>query len=319
MLEELNEHASPWGGEEAIFVCFASFEDRCMGAVARLDKYIARHSYILRITDEPCEKREQAIVNLKSKLSCFGKVSILDTQHTDPIVGLLNWSEEFQNIIKDLKEPKITIDISTFPRRQMFLFLRLLDRLGLMKCTRILYTEPKNYIAELGVPLSFGLKNISIIPTFKGKYDPREELILVLFLGYEGDRALALLENIEPHKTIVVIPKPAFYPEWEGKTEELNRAVLSMVDSSSIYYSHSQDPVANLKLLEELIKPENGNIKNNWYIAPLGTKLQALGAYAFVSRWPDAASIIYSSPLSHNEDKFSKGIGRTFVMYGNEL
>ena len=178
--------------------------------------------------------------------------------------------------------------------------------------TKIVYSEPQQYLADINTPLSFGIKKVGIIPTFKGRYNPQEELKLILFLGYEGDRALALLENIEPHKTIFVIPKPAFYPEWEGVTEELNRAILSLAERSSIFYSHSQDPNSTYDLLKKIIDPLDSDNIDNWYIAPLGTKLQAIGVYYFVSEYPEIASVIYGTPIKHNEKSFSEGIGKTF-------
>ena len=313
MITELDPEASSRGGENEIFICFASFEERCKGAASRLKDYKANKCYILHITDEVCEKREQAVVELGKILSEFGEVCVVDTMHSDPVVGLLALSQEVQAVC-DYSEPiSVTIDISTFPRKQLLLMLRLLEELHLMNSTRILYTEPGKYLADMDMPLSFGIKEIGIIPTFKGNYDPHKELKLILFLGYDGDRALALLENIEPHKTIIVIPKPAFYPEWEGKTEKLNGAVLAAVDDKCVHYSHSQDPDSTVDLLKRLIKPENEDVPDNWYIAPLGTKLQALGVYYFTSKWPDVASVVHASALKHNDEKFSEGIGKTLI------
>jgi len=151
------------------------------------------------------------------------------------------------------------------------------------------------------------------VPTFTAPYDPQGELILVIFLGYEGDRALALWENIEPHRTIAVIGKPAYYPEWEGQTEKMNTAILAAIDEDSILYADSRDPHSAKELLKELIF-SHPKRNDNWYIAPLGTKLQTVGIYYFISEHPEAANVVYASPQGHNQEYFSTGIGRTIII-----
>jgi hypothetical protein len=294
-----------------IFICFASFEERCKGFEISLKDYKANHCCILRIIDEPCEKREKLLQELMQLLNNVGQVSILETQHKDPIVGIIRLAEYIRNHVnRDC--PRISIDITTFPRKHLFLVLKLIDKMGLWDGLRLYYTLPVKYLTDMIHPLSYGLGEIAIIPTFKGFYNPHEELKLILFLGYDGDRALALLEGIEPHKTMLVIPQPAFYPEWEGKTEELNRAILSQTDEGSVFYSDAQDPISTFKLLEKIICPRKEFNQGNWYIAPLGTKLQAVGVYYFLAKYPEAASVIYAALLRHNEDAFTEGIGKTF-------
>jgi hypothetical protein len=297
-----------------LFICFASFEERCLGCVKRLSGYSAKQSIVLRISDEPNKARENYLSEIKTILSGISKFSVIETQHSDPIVGILALSRQLQQIKADIGQVSITLDITTFPKRHLFLTLKLLDKLALLASTRMLYTDPKLYGSNINKPLSEGLKEIAVFPTFTGKYDPQQKLTLVLFLGYEGHKALALWENIEPNKTIAIIPKPAYHPEWEGKTEEMNPALLSALDKDSILYADSRDPTSTFELLEEIIMPDCVSTNSNLYIAPLGTKLQAVGIYYFVAKYPDMASVIYASPLRHNEEFRSTGIGSTWLL-----
>lgn len=295
-----------------IFICFSSFEERCLGVVRRFCNYVSKRSYILHIEDEENEERDKYCQELESRLSRIGTTRIIETQHKDPIMGMRLITKEINEACREQESVAITLDISTFPKKQLLLMLRALDQSGLFESTRLLYTEPQKYAAQLNQPLSFGLKEIAAIPTFTGIYDSLKELTLIVFLGYEGDRALALWENIEPHKTIAVIMKPAYHDEWEGKTEEINSALLASLERESILYVDS-NPLSTVELLKNLIfsnKPK----QTNWYIAPLGSKLQTVGLYYFLSKYPEAASIIYASPLRHNETYFSKGIGRTVLV-----
>jgi len=306
------------GTPDDLFICFASFEERCLGVVRRFYEYAANRAYVLRISDEPSEFRELHLRELKDALSKIAAMTVIETQHKDPIVGMRTISKLISDAALEPGQAAITLDISTFTKKQLLLILRLFDQMGLFESLRILYTEPLEYMINLDQPLSSGLKEVTVVPTFTGRYDSQNELILVIFLGYEGDRALALLENVEPHKTIAVIPSPAYHPEWEGKTEEMNAALLVALDSKNICYVDSRDPFATASLLDNLINPRNETQRCNWYIAPLGTKLQTLGVYYFISKHPDVASIIYAKPLEHNEPYFSEGIGRTWLVPGRE-
>src|SRR5688572_31830241 len=44
-------------------------------------------------------------------------------------------------------------------------------------------------------------------------------VLLLILLGYEGDRAMALFNNLDPSETLLIVPKPAFHQEWERSEE----------------------------------------------------------------------------------------------------
>ena len=209
---------------------------------------------------------------------------------------------------------RITVDITSFSKIELLLVLRLLDRLRLLHHTRLLYTEPKEYaVVATSVWQSPGISEVSIIPTFKGLYDSQRDLALVLFLGYEGDRALATWENVEPNATYVVIPRPAYQPEWEGRTERHNAALLAALDfEESVRYADSREPASTFNLLERLIG-ERDNVELNWYVSHLGTKLQLIGLYYFLARHPDTVSVIDSKPYGDAVEYESLGVGQTWL------
>ena len=68
-------------------------------------------------------------------------------------------------------------------------------------------------------------------------------MLLAIFLGYEGDRAMGLFENVDPHRCILIVPKPAFHPEWEGRTEKMNTTIIRALGKKSIRYADSRNPI----------------------------------------------------------------------------
>ena len=178
---------------------------------------------------------------------------------------------------------------------------------------RIFYSEPEDYITDLYLPMSTGIRQINTIPGFVGTQPLTKPALLVIFLGYEGDRAISLFENLDPNEVIVVIPNPPYHIEWKGRTEEMNRHLIELIGEDRIEYANSRNPFIIASELEKII--ENYDL-NDWHlcIAPLGTKPQTVGIYLFWQKHKGECSLIYAQPLKHNKHFYSKGIGKTWSL-----
>lgn len=171
---------------------------------------------------------------------------------------------------------------------------------------------------DLFQPLSFGIRQIFPIPTYSGNYDFSKDSLLILLLGYEGSRALALFDDMDPAECLLLIPKPAYNKEWEGRTEEMNKGIINIVGRSKIEYIHSRNPVKVAQQVYKILsKPKYS--RYNHIISPLGTKPQTLGLYLYLSTNPLNTVLIYGAPLRHNELFYSRGIGRSWVLPFNKI
>jgi len=103
-----------------------------------------------------------------------------------------------RHIMELRKDASIVLDISVFTRRHLLMMLRWLDDEGYWDRLTIVYSEPEDYDVSQFIPLSFGLTSLQQIPGFSACPDLSRPVHLVLFLGYEGDRALAVYEHVEP-------------------------------------------------------------------------------------------------------------------------
>lgn len=155
--------------------------------------------------------------------------------------------------------------------------------------------------------MSSGTIDIVSVPSFGGHYYTEKENLLVLQLGYEGDRAYGLWEKCAPHKTIVLIGKPSFRKSWEGRVENINGKLLCKLPKDSIQYIPTLDPFEVSKNLDVII--EESSQKYNISISPLGPKPQVLGCYLCVRKYPDV-QVIYAIPKYHDEKYFSKKVGK---------
>jgi hypothetical protein len=297
-----------------VFICCGSPEERCKGIIQKLDpNYRAKLVLFLRYTDHESKKREKNIKEMKERLKNVGEIREITLDEEKPIPVIKDLIQEIEKERGTSKNPRITIDISTIIKWHLLILLKALDAKGINNCIRFLYTEPEDYMTDLFQPLSFGIRNIFPIPTYSGNFDFSKNSLLVLILGYEGDRALALLEEMDPTECLLLVAKPAYHAEWEGRTEEMNREIINVVGESKIKYIHSRNPVLVFHQLRELLSSSK-NLQYNHIISPLGTKPQTLGLYLYLSTHPSNTVIIYGSPSRHNELFYSKGIGRSWVL-----
>ena len=303
---------------DIFFITCASFEERCLGVPQKLSKGFQFEKGCVFVYDDPNKKRERNLEKLETTLISRGHFTKISTSENDPLPAIGKLYNELKNVKqRDFAKSAITLDISTFTKRHLLLLLKAIDDLGLWKNLRIFYTEPREYIADLYLPMSRGIRTISPISGFISNSPPNLPVLLIIFLGYEGDRARAIYENLDPEDTILIVPKPAYHKEWENRTEKMNQSLIRMVEREKIENAHSINPIDVANHLQKVLKRFNPN-KWRWIIVPLGTKPQALGTYLFWRQHPNAFSIVYAQPLKHNERFFSTGIGKTWLLKDRE-
>jgi len=301
------------GVPDDIFVCSGSPEERCLGIAKRLSpNYKAKKILLLRYTGHESPKRERNIEELKKILTRMGDIEEITLDEEKPIPKIKEIAERIVSFISE-KNPKITIDFTTIIKWHLLLLLKSLDMKELTKFCRYTYTEPEDYMTETFQPLSFGINQVFPVPTYSGNYDFSRDLLLVIMLGYEGDRALAIFEEMDPDECILLIAKPSYHdPIWEGRTEKLNKEVINIVGKSKIHYIDARNPLIVQEQLKDLLSTED-NQKYNHAIAPLGTKPQTLGLYNYLTTNPVYTFVVYGSPARHNKF-YSQGIGRSWIL-----
>ncbi|TET89579.1 MAG: hypothetical protein E3J35_09225 [Methanomassiliicoccales archaeon] len=297
-----------------VFVCCGSPEERCLGSVRRLaPDYESRAVFLIRYTDHRSSQREKNIDEMKEKLDKVGELFEFVIDEDKPIPVINEIARELYRRIDSCEAPRVSIDISTIIKWHFLIMMKALDVRGICDKIRFLYTEPKDYITDLFQPLSFGIHRIFPVPTYSGKYDLSKDILLVLLLGYEGDRALALFEEMDPTECLLFIGKPAYHDEWEGRTEIMNSGIINIVGESKIVHIDSRNPVRVYERLKSTLRSPQYS-KYNHIISPLGTKPQTLGLYQYLSSNPRDTVLIYGSPLRHNEPFYSEGIGRSWLL-----
>lgn len=296
----------------ALLIACSSHEERCEGLARRKGNWTPSAVVLFHYDDEN-PKREQ---RHKSLLKAFGACEPISLQFTegDPAKSVSDNVAVLDQLLAENASRPLVLDMSVFTKRHLLMTLRWLDDRGCWERLHVIYSEPEDYVVSEHVPLSFGIAAIHQIPGFCATPDISRPLHLVVFLGYEGDRALAVYEYIQPMITTLMIACPPYRPEWEGRTENFNRDIIKLVGQDNVLRVDAVDPVASAGAMAQCFRDGTGRAPHGKIICPLGTKPQALGVYLFVRDCLEPPAIVYASPMRHNHEFYSKGIGTTWVL-----
>jgi hypothetical protein len=290
------------------FITFASPEPRCLGVPRLFDGYAPKLLIAFEVSDEQNVDRKANLNKILEAGSDKSKKAVVPFKHSDPVFGM----QEIAPLVAQIGTGRLTLDISTFPRDILLLFLKLVNENAPDAQVRILYTEPQGYREPRSA--TFGLSSLYTVRTFAAPLRAAGDLVLIILLGFEGDRALSVWQCLEPHRTIAMLPRPAYRPELEGAAERLNAALLAPLCDKDRRYVDPRDPRATYRVLHEIIHEGQFPADTNFFVVPLGTKPEVVGVYAFCRDNPEACSVIYATNKHHADAYISSGCGRVWEL-----
>jgi hypothetical protein len=265
--------------------------------------------------DDENPRREENHRQMESDLRAASlKPTVLQFSEKDAAKSLRQNMQCLRGVLGRGTDSSIVLDISVFTKRHLLMMLRWLDDEGLWERLTIVYSEPEDYDVSQYIPLSFGLTSFHQIPGFSACPDVSRPVHLVLFLGYEGDRALAVYEKVEPMRATLVVPHPPYNPSWIGRTEKFNADLLALVGEGRIQKVDPIDPNATAEALVQIFGDGRGRGEHAKIVCPLGTKPQTLGIYSYMRECADPPAVVYASPLRHNHGFYSHGVGKSWVL-----
>jgi len=164
-----------------------------------------------------------------------------------------------------------------------------------------LYVSPLKY----GDWLSMGYRYSMIPPFFEGPPTFERKTALVLLSGFEYDRAVSLIDDLEPSAIILGRPKPGTSDVFRDISEDvISKLKRRRRISSEILDIPANNPFLCREFLEDIMQRHSQAY--DFFVAVMGTKLQVLGTYLAYERKPNFR-IIYSVPLIYNVGDYSSG------------
>jgi len=307
-LTRLNEY-----GPDDLFICCASFEDRCISSTSKMGADFLTRFAVIFVIEEPLYKR-QVDNNLFRLQSELGKrtaegIFVISCQRENPMEGVT----ELKNIWrqckpKDSEEPFITIDISGFTKIYLLELLHYLVIDLNLGIPRMLHTTQK----YLPTKLTRGVEQITTVPNFFGSPSLEKQTILILLLGFEPERSLAVWKHFNPSKTIALITNPPRYGNLDYlKYAQENNSYLLSQPSVEVRNVPADNPYAIKNVLEVIYNDTRGSF--NMVIGPFGTKSQAIGVFLLCLEHPKV-QVVYSFPIKYTRSYLQRKPGPTLLL-----
>lgn len=301
-----------------IFIACISYEPRTTGILKKLGKsYNA--DVLCFITNEKfkdftrLKENKKEIENILQSSSFFNNYNTILASINNPVKIIIGIDKIIKSRFKNKEKINITIDSTTLPRCELLTVIYYLRHLPIVETIRILYVSPHRY----GKWLSDGYR-YSIVPTFfEGPSTFEKKTALLILTGFEYDRAVSLIDDIEPSALILGRPEPG----TSGEFSDASGAIIDKLKTTrriatEIYDIPANDPFQCRGSFREII---HKNLQSyDFYVAPMGTKLETLGVYLAYEESPNFR-IVYSLPLIYNVVDYSYGCRDIYeiLLYGN--
>ncbi len=307
-LTRLNEF-----GPDDLFICCASFEDRCISSTLKMGADFRIRFAVVFVIEEPLYKKQvdDNLFRLQSELrKRTGEGAfVISCQRENPTDGITQLKNIWQQCKpKDSEEPFITIDISGFTKiylLELLYYLVIELNLGI---PRILHTVQ----TYLPTKLTRGVEQIATIPNFFGSTSLEKQTIIVLLLGFEPERSLAVWKHYNPAKTIALITNPPRYGNLDYlKYAQQNNSYLLSQPSVEVRDVPADNPYAVKNVLDGIYEDTKGSF--NMVIGPFGTKSQTVGVFLFCLEHPKA-QVVYSFPANYTRSYLRRKPGPTLLL-----
>jgi hypothetical protein len=311
-----------------IFISSIGWEERCpIGWNLLKANGISVNRKIIFFYNEVLDKRESfdRIYTREENIALFSTMfdvdkndALLFVKMLDESTGLRIFQEYLEDNYPEISEMSIAFDFSVMVKPYFFILLKLLSIHKKIKKIFLLYTEPKTYVVKKinfeKLDNAYFTKGSNTPPkdmlSFSGSLDSLKADVLVILLGFEGQRAKEVANEINPEVIIPINGFPSYRPEFKDISILLNDEILKETEiSKNLRYSPSNNP---FETKNELISIYRNRCKRyNISIAPLGPKPMALGCCLFVLENPECR-IVYPYPQEYNP-KASNGYERSWI------
>ena len=210
----------------------------------------------------------------------------------------------------------VVVDATCFTKLHLLLLLRFLSDWLRVAVTRICYTKPLVYATAFGRELSYGIRKTVYLP-YRGTERGGAGTGLIAFLGHEPRRLERIVQEVEPDRCVVLVGDPGFTTDMAAYSKRANASLIRRAEYDR-HYRQAVAPTDDIErcvdVLVEHLHALHEDGCGSVYLAPLGTKLQAL-AVDVLRRRDDAGrlSLAYAVPDRYERRSYSQGFDVTVV------
>jgi len=286
-------------------LCSASFEERSTTIPLSLD---INKIIITKIFRSLKFDNQNAINKITGKLN---DSEIIELDLTNPITV----ANILTNTIKELSSMKgisLIIDITTFTHEVLAMLLKLIyENKQCFSSILCLYNGASDYSNSKNIEVSQmwltkGCRDVRNIVGYPGRLSPAVKTCLVIFTGFELERATRLIELLEPDKII-------FGKGIDATDSNHNKAMEYFHNKfdewkNNYKYNNCIDVSFSCKNVDETIQIVTElvakNPDDNFILVPLNTKLSTI-AISIVALNNAKIQICYPIPEMYNTENYS--------------
>lgn len=297
-------------GQIDLFICSGSFESRCHSIAKSLRQRSVRSALVLEAIDL---KKYTGAAAQELMLQFSGKSEIVPVNTKDPLFSADKISEAlFRNFAK-YKPKQILVDITTVTHEVLLILLKLL-RIQARSANSLInilyaYTSASDYSIGDTVKfkwLSKGVQGVRTVLGFPGDSLPTRKTHLIILVGYEFERALKLIEIVEPNSISLGFGRSGTQTAEKNKNANKHFHILlervaasyAVVDSFEI---SSDDPITTRNAIQMIVSARPGS---NILLAPMNNKMTTLGA-ALAALACNQIQVCYAPVLEYNFQNYS--------------
>ena len=304
-------------GDAELFLVAGSFEPRSVRATSLLDGSVDRAVVFTYDDTVDIESGRRNTREIEDYLRGKSRAkNVLRCKVGDPfsVIRAFHTYVTQEQLVGTVRS--VLLDATCFTKLHLLLLLRFLSDWLRVDVTRICYTKPLLYATAFGKQLSYGIRETVYLP-YRGTERAGAGTGLIAFLGHEPRRLERIVQEIEPDSCVVLVGDPGFTDDMAKYSKRANASLIRRAEYDQ-HYRLATAPADDIEqcvdVLAEEIHALHKDGCSNVYIAPLGTKLQAL-AVDVLRRRDDTGrlSLAYAVPDRYERRSYSQGFGATLV------
>lgn len=302
-IQEINMHLP----EKYSFICFSSFEQRCLSIPYALNCNCVNRAYV--IYNAEAKSIGYNIENTKLIEGQFAEAKLIPVN----IQKAMDIAKAMADIVSRLIEEEqrtVIIDISTFTHESLLILMRLLyANKTYFEYVKCLYNGASRYSIGDSLEqmwLSKGCRDVRNVIGYPGKKDSKKRNHLIILTGFEIERATGLVELLSPDiLTLGTGSEPTenehsqVMDYFKSKFERWKDNFVGILNES--FEFSCRDVEKTIDILQEKMC----NKDENFYIVPLNTKLSTLAVGIAALNNPNI-QVCYAIPEIYNMINYSE-------------
>lgn len=301
--------------EAGLFLVAGSFEPRSVRATTLLDGNVDR-AVVFNYDDTlDTETGRRNTRQIHARLRGMSQsVEVLRCQVADPfsVISAFHTYVTRERLVGAVRS--VVLDATCFTKLHLLLLLRFLrDWLG-VETTRICYTKPLVYATAFGKELSYGIRKTVYLP-YCGTETLGAGTGLIALLGHEPRRLERLVQEIEPDLCVVLMGEPGFTEDMAAYSRKANASLIRRA-AYDRHYQLAVAPADDIERCVDVLAKQIRSLREEGcggvFVAPLGTKLQALAVDRLSQRNETGRlALAYAVPDRYERRNYSHGFGET--------